>query len=161
MTTPESAAPSKMTSDPVGNTRRRNQWTRNGWRHVDRKWVSLKGGLFTAHGSARLTVVDCCRCGLGIFTSRAERGLVRGIVSGWLTDVGSRWIPPTIFHRDGSKPEVRFRSSFRCGSRDFSMDSDFPRMDQSISAIFQYGARKPEVIFRNSFLRWFRDFSTD
>ena len=64
----------------------------------------------------------------------------------------AQWIL-TIFHRDGSKPEARFRSGSRCCPRDFSTDSERPRLVQSISAIFNYGGSKPEAVFVARFSR--------
>jgi len=42
---------------------------------------------------------------------------------------------PTIFQRGGSKPEVIFLDSSSCGERVFSMDYDWPKVAQSISAV--------------------------
>jgi len=58
----------------------------------------------------------------------------------------SRWIM-TVFNSVGSRPELVFRSGFRCGGRDFSMDDDVLKLAQLSTVRFQDSDSKPEVVF--------------
>ena len=62
--------------------------------------------------------------------------------------------PCTFSQCSGYKPEVVFRSGYRCRSPCFSKGFVCLRLVQSVSNAFQYGDGKPEVVFR-IFPQWF------
>ena len=62
-----------------------------------------------------------------------------------------KWTNQKFSSVAAEKPEVVFRSGFRCRRRSFSIDSVCLRFTQSVSNIFQCSGGKPEVVSINGF----------